>query len=150
MTDSHIAEIERAVQTMLYPDELYERFLFHLTAAMAAHGAAIWRLEATDKISLSASTGPSDEQDREAWDEHRDFIVASIGPGFTGQQIYPPGVQGNPTALVLLLQKIHARCPLVIEVAQRADAPPPSLRGYSTFLEQMADQLAQAKCIPWE
>jgi hypothetical protein len=146
---SHIAEIERAVQTMLYPDELYERFLFHLTAAMAARGAAIWRLEGPDQACLSASFGANDNKGREAWDEHRDLIVTrsrdSMEPTIIG-----PGDPINPSSLALLLQKVDSRCPLVIEVAQRADVLPQALRGYSEFLKQMAEKLAMAKCIPWE
>jgi hypothetical protein len=138
----------QVVQSTLYPDELYERFLFHLTAAMAAPGSAIWRLE-QENVSLSASRGASDAQGRQAWGEHRDCIASRIRASVE-QETVLPGDPGNPSSLVLLLQRVHPRCPLVIEVAQRDDAQAQSLRGYALFLKQAAEILSNAKCIPWE
>jgi hypothetical protein len=150
VTTSAIREIEHIVQTTLYPDELYETFLAALLAALDARGAAIWRLEESGDAELSAFVGVSDQLGRDAWDEHRALIAAAIGANPFGQTTYSPGEPGNRPGLPLLIQRVHPRSPLVIEVAARAGASPTSLRGDFQFLQQSAELLATAKCIPWE
>jgi hypothetical protein len=143
----HIRAMEGVVKTTLYPDELYERFLSHLTAATAAHGAAIWRLEASGEAILAASAGVSDELARDAWVEHGQLVAVILNA--SEQAIVEPADPANPTALTLLFQRVHQRSPLAVELVP-ATARPESLRGYSAFLHQLAAILAQARCIPWE
>jgi predicted nucleic acid-binding Zn-ribbon protein len=147
---SHVKAIDDIVRTALYPDELYQEFLKQLNSALESHGAAIWHIPEQKNAILSASIGVSDALGREAWEEHRDFVVATINTSSSGQEIVLPSENRNPTTFVLLIQKkVHARCPLVVEVAQRPPTNPAAHRGYSVFVKQMAEKLSKAKCIPW-
>jgi hypothetical protein len=141
--------MELLVQSTLYPDELYEAFLTELTAALEARGAAIWHIQQPTKANLSATIGDNDENGRGTWEDHHDLILSCLAAG-SEPSLVLPGDPANPTSLVLLIQKVDPRSPLVIEVAQRSPSQPHSLRGYSIFLKQMAELLAKAKCIPWE
>jgi hypothetical protein len=145
---SHVQAIRRAVETLLYPDELYERFLDHLIKALDAHGAAVWRLDGGPDAELAAAVGAIDGQGR-GWQESRALLSATIAASSQQQEAIPPDDSRNPTRSLLLIQQVHPRCPLVIVVAQRGDARSVSVRGYSAFLKRMADLLANAKCLPW-
>lgn len=148
-TQSHIKAIHRAVTTVLYPDELYERFLTHLTAALAGYGAAIWHVGDEGGAELRASVGcPSDRADSD-WEKHVSLIDRTMAAQGTEQMVITVDDPQNPTPALLLLQKVHPRCPLVIEAAQREDSPTPASRGHAVFLQRMAYVLSQARCIPW-
>jgi hypothetical protein len=147
--DPHLKTIEHIVQTALYPDELYEQFLVEVTACLDAQGAAIWHLQDPGEVNLSAAVGFSDACGRQAWERHRTLVADAIN-GQSGPKTISPDEPWNDSGLMLLLQKVHGRCPLWIEIAHRPDAAPPSLSGHSKFLKLASDELAKAKCIPWE
>jgi hypothetical protein len=142
--------IHRAVETLLYPDELYEVFLDHLAKLTGAQGAATWRLLESTDAELVACVGTSDDRGPVARDAHARFLAETVAASRGRQAIILPDDLRNPTRSSRLIQQVHPRCPLVIEVCLGADVSPASLAGYSSFLHRMADLLATAKCLPWK
>jgi hypothetical protein len=142
--------IHRAVETLLYPDELYEVFLDHVTKLLGASGAAIWRLEEPSDAELVACVGAVDDHDSVHSDAHARFLTETVAASRGRQEVILPNDLGNPTRSSRIIQQVHPRCPLVIDVALYTDLASDSTFGCAAFLSRMADLLATAKCLPWK
>ncbi len=139
-------EVEAAVQSDIELNAFYELLLSRTVHALAAVGGAIWTLNSNGQLELSFQMNLDQTRLAESEDAQQKHgrMLRKIVDGGPPRVVEPhssdgEGQEGNPTDFLVLLGPMHADKQIegVLEVFQRAGAPPATQKGYLRFLLQM-------------
>lgn len=144
-----VNEIAQLSKSDLGPQDYYPAFLHRVVTALAAAGGAIWiltegrRLRLAYQIHLPEPLASGESQEAQQHQNLLQYILSSrrsqlIPPMSRSER---PELGANPVAHLLVVAPIGPEdAPEgLVEIFQRADAPPATQRGYERFLVQMCE-----------
>ncbi|MBL8820426.1 MAG: hypothetical protein JNL58_30665 [Planctomyces sp.] len=134
-------EIEQMSGQNLPPQIFFQEFLTRVVTAVGARAGAVWMIEETGRLGLSAQVNLDQTGLRErpgAIQLNEKLLVDVLQTG-EARTIGHGGEAKLPTEHILVLSALHKEknCVGVVELFQRADVPVKAQSGYMQFLEQM-------------
>ncbi|HET6880203.1 MAG TPA: HlyD family efflux transporter periplasmic adaptor subunit [Pirellulales bacterium] len=144
-----VVEIAQLAKQQVDAREFYGAFLDRVVSALAAVGGAVWTLGDAGSLELQYQINFRETRlaDNQQNLQRHGMLLQKTMAGGEGLLVAPHSGEGdgdqagNPTDFLLILGpiKVDQESKGVIEVFQRAGAPPTTQRGYLKFLLQMCE-----------